>query len=101
MERLDELRGDDTDDAAVPALAGHDQHGPRADLRVGLDDLLRRGENACFLLLTAQVLGVELQRQRARLSPSVSSLARSSRVAISGLLMRPAALTRGASMNEM
>ena len=34
-------------------------------------------------------------------SPLDSSLASRSRVAMSGVLMRPAAFTRGASMNEM
>ena len=54
-----------------------------------------------FFLLAPDVLAVELLRERRASSPIASSLASSSRVAMSGVLMRPAAFTRGASMNEM
>ena len=102
VERVHELRGDDADDAAVPALAGDDQDRPGADVRIGLDDLLRRGEDLGFFLLPADVLARRAAVASARASsPSASSLASSRRVAMSGVLMRPAALTRGASMNEM
>ena len=102
MKRVDELRRDDADDAAVPAVAGDDQDRSRADVRIGLHDLLRGGQNLGFLFLTPDVLAVELQRElRALLRPSLRRSASSSRVAMSGVLMRPAALTRGATMNEM
>ncbi len=66
VERVDELRRDDADDAAVPAFAGDDQHRARADVRIGLDDLLRGREDLGFLLLPPDVLAVELLRQRPR-----------------------------------
>ena len=53
-----------------------------------------------FLLLAAEVLVVRAAAPAPRASsPSASSVASSRRVAMSGVLMRPAALTRGASMN--
>ena len=67
MERVDQLRRDDADDAAMPAFAGDDEHRVRADVRIGLHDLLRRREDLGFLFLAAHVLAVELQRERARL----------------------------------
>ena len=42
VERVHELRRDDADDAAVPALAGDDEHRARADVGIGLDDFLAR-----------------------------------------------------------
>ena len=53
-----------------------------------------------FFLLAPEVLVVQLLRQRRAPRRSIaSSVASSRRVAMSGVLMRPAALTRGASMN--
>ncbi len=37
VERVHELRGDDADDAAVPALARHHEHAARPDVGIGLD----------------------------------------------------------------
>ena len=65
VERVDQLRRDDADDAAVPALAGDHEHGLRADVRIGLDDLLGGGEDGGFLFAPADVLRVELHGQRA------------------------------------
>ena len=67
MKGIDQLRGDDADDAAVPAVAGDDEDRSRADVRIGLHDLLRGGEDLGFLFLPPDVLAVELQRQRAHL----------------------------------
>ena len=64
---VDQLRGDDADDAAVPALAGDDQHRLRADVGIGVDDLAGRGDDVLLLLAAAGVLGVELLGQRLRL----------------------------------
>ena len=101
VKRVDQLRRDDADDAAVPALAGDDENRARADVRIGLDDFLRRGEDLRLFLLAPDVLAVELQRQRPRLvAHAPRRSASSSRVAMSGVLMRPAAFTRGASMND-
>ena len=102
MEGVHELAGDDPDHAAMPAFAGDDDDRERADVGIGLNDLLRRGQNLRFFRLAPHVLAVELRRQRLRASSAiVSSAASSSRVAMSGVLMRPAAFTRGASMNAM
>ena len=101
VKRVDELRRDDADDAAMPAFAGDDEHRSGADVGIGLDDLLRGGQDLRFFLLPAHVLAVELQRQRPRLVAHRFVAASSSRVAMSGVLMRPAAFTRGATMNEM
>ena len=67
MERVDELGGDDADDAAMPAVAGHDEDRARADIGIGLHDLLRGGEDLGFFLLPPDVLAVELQRPAPRL----------------------------------
>ena len=67
MVRVDQFRRDDADDAAVPALPRHDQHGPRADVRVVLDQALRLGDDGAFLGLPALVLRVQLRRQPPRL----------------------------------
>ena len=101
VEGVDELRGDDADDAAVPAFAGDDEHAARADVGIGLDDLPRLGDDVLLFLPAARVLG----RRAARPAPAprraiASSEASSSRVAMSGVLMRPAALTRGATMKR-
>ena len=64
IERIDQLRRDDADDAAVPAFAGDDQDAPGADLGIGLDDLLRLGEDVLILLAAARVLGLELVGKR-------------------------------------
>ena len=102
MERVHQLRRDDADDAAMPAFAGDDDDRARADLEVGLDDLLRLRDDLGLFLLAAQVLGVRAARASSRASsPIASSDASSSRAAMSGVLMRPAALTRGASTNPM
>ena len=66
VERVHELRGDDADDAAVPALAGDHEDGARADVGIRLDDLPGGGEDRGFLFLPPHVFAVELQRQRAR-----------------------------------
>ena len=63
MKGVDQLRGDDPDHATVPSLAGDDEHRPRAHGRIGLDDLPGSRQNPRFLLLTPDVLAVELQRQ--------------------------------------
>ena len=65
--RVDELRRGDADDAAMPALAADDEHVVGADRRVGLDRLLRLGDELGFLLLAPQVLVVQLLREPARL----------------------------------
>ena len=62
--RVDELRGRDADDAAMPAVAADDEHVVRADGRIGLDRLLRLRDELGFLLLAAEVLVVELLRER-------------------------------------
>ena len=66
VERVDELRRDDPDDAAVPALARDDEHGARTDVGIVLDQLARLGHDGGFLLLPARVLVVELLGQRPR-----------------------------------
>jgi len=67
VEGLDELGGDDPDDAAMPALAGHDQHVARADVGVAFDARLRLGDDRLLLLLAALVLAVERLGQLPRL----------------------------------
>ncbi len=69
MKRIDEFRGDDSDDATVPAVAGHDQHRSRPDARVRLNNLPGSRDDRGFLFLSAGVLAVELQRERARQVP--------------------------------
>jgi hypothetical protein len=101
MKRVDELRRHDSDHAAVPPFPTDDQDGSGADVRIGLNDLLRGGQDLRFFFLPPHVLAVQLQRELARSSAIVSSAASSSRVAMSGVLMRPAALTRGATMKPM
>ena len=64
--RVDELRRRDADDAAVPAVAADDEHVVRADGGVGFNRLLRLRDEIGFFLLAAQVLVVQLLRQRAR-----------------------------------
>ena len=97
--RVHELRRGDADDAAMPALAADDEDVVGADRRVGLDRLLRLRDELRLFLLASQVLVVQLLGQRRALRrPCASSVASSSRAAMSGVLMRPAALTRGASM---
>ena len=64
VERVDELAGDDADDAAMPAFAGHDEHGAGADVGIALDDLLRLGDDRRLFLLAADVLLVQLLGQR-------------------------------------
>ena len=96
---VDQLRRGDADHAAVPAFAADDEHVVRADRRVGFDRLLRLRDEVRFLGLA---LAGSL-RSAAAPSPRASSIAASSvassrRVAMSGVLMRPAALTRGARM---
>ena len=98
---IDQLRGDDADDAAVPALPRHHQHVVGADVRVGLDQLPRLGDDRRLLVLPLRVLDVELLGERPRLVPCASSEASSSRAAMSGDAMRPAALMRGASRKPM
>ena len=66
VKRIDQLRSNDSDDAAVPALAGHDDDRARADLEIGLDDLLRLGDDLRFFHLATHVFGVELLGQPAR-----------------------------------
>ena len=67
VEGVHELRGDDADDAPVPAFAGDDEDRVRADVRVVLDGAARLGEDLLLLRLPAQVLLVELLGERARL----------------------------------
>ena len=67
VKRVDELRGDDADDAAVPAFAPDDQHRVRADVGVGVHPASRRRQDCRFLLLTSQVLRFELLGQALRL----------------------------------
>ena len=71
-------------------------------VEVGLDDLLRLRDDLRFFLLPPEVLGVRAARP-ARAPPRAiaSSEASSSRAAMSGVLMRPAALTRGATTKPM
>ena len=64
--RVDELRRGDADDAAMPAFAADDQHVVRADRRIGLDRLLRLGDEIRFFGLALEVLFVQLLRQPAR-----------------------------------
>ena len=47
--RVDQLRRDDADHAAVPAVAADDEHVVRADRGVGLDRLLRLRDDVRFL----------------------------------------------------
>ena len=67
VERIHELAGHDADDAAMPSLAGDDEHRSRADIRIGLDDLPRRREDLRLFLLAPQVLPIELHRETPRL----------------------------------
>ena len=60
MERVNQLGGDDPDDAAVPALPRHHDHGSRADLEIGLDGFPRGGNDIGLFLLTPDVLRIEL-----------------------------------------
>ena len=101
VERVHELRGDDADDAAMPALAGDDEHVVRADLGIGLDDLLRLRRRCPPLPRWRRVFSsFELLGQRPRLVGHAPRRRRAAAAsAMSGVLMRPAALTRGASMN--
>ena len=101
VERVDELRRDDADDAAMPAVAGDDEDERAPTSGSVWTIFFACGEDLGFFLLPPHVLAVELQRQRRASSASASSAASSSRVAMSGVLMRPAALTRGASMKPM
>ena len=64
---VDDLRGGDSDHAAMPAFPADDEHIVRADRRVGFDGLLRLRDEIRFLALAAQVFFVQLQRQAARL----------------------------------
>ena len=65
MERVHQLRRDDSDDSAVPPLGGQDEHRSGTDIGIGLDDLPGRRENRGFFLLPADVFAIEQQRQRA------------------------------------
>ena len=67
MKRVDQLRRDDANDAAMPALAADDEHRPCADIRIGEDHLLRGRENLGLFFLAADVLVVERHRQLAHL----------------------------------
>ena len=67
VQRFHQLRRDDADDAAVPALAGDDDHRARADVEIGVDDLSRLRDDLGLLLLAPEVLAVELLGERARL----------------------------------
>src|SRR5438876_2954422 len=49
MKRVDQFRGDDADDASVPSVTGNDQHRPRPDVRVGLNNFSGGGENLRLL----------------------------------------------------
>ena len=60
VERVDELGRDDADHAAMPALARHDEDVVSADADVGLDLLLRVGDDVGFVGLAAGVLFAEL-----------------------------------------
>ena len=66
VKRVDQLRRDDADHAAVPPLAGHDDHRPRADARIGGDHLFRLRQHRGLFLLPPDVLGIELSRQASR-----------------------------------
>ena len=67
MKRVHQLRGHDADHAAVPAVARHHEHGSRADFRIRLHDLPGVGDDLGFFLLAADILAIELLRERARL----------------------------------
>ena len=99
--RVDQLRRDDADDAAVPAFAGHDQHVRAPIVGIGVDDLLRAAATMLGLFRLAPQCS---RRSAARASARASSRQRfvgrpaAAGSAMSGVLMRPAALMRGASM---
>jgi hypothetical protein len=101
VERVHQLRRHDANDAAVPAGAGHDNDGARAHLEVGLDDLLRLRDDLGFLLLAAQVLGVEQRGQLLRFAGHRLVGGEQEPAAMSGELIRPAAFTRGARTKPM
>ncbi len=64
---VDELRRRDADDAAMPAVPADDEDVVRADRRIGLDRLLRLGDEVCLFLLASQVFLVELLGERPRI----------------------------------
>ncbi len=67
VERVDDLRRDDADHAAVPSLAGDDEHRSRSDFGIGLDHLARLGDDVLLFLASARVLDLELFGEAARL----------------------------------
>ncbi len=69
VEVVDELGGDDADDAAMPALPRHDDDVVRADVGIGLDQLAGLGDDRRFLFLALRVLDVELLGEPAGLVP--------------------------------
>ena len=96
---IDQLRGDDADDAAMPALAGDDEHVVRADLRIALDGSAgpRRGSPPPVPAAWRSLPTTAARAARARARILVARPRKSnSSTASSGVLMRPAALSRGA-----
>ena len=93
-EGVHQLRRGDADDAAVPAFAADDEHVVRADRRVGLDRL-RLGDEVGFFGCRRRFSSLSWSASPRASSPIASSVASSSRVAMSGVLIRPAAFTRG------
>ncbi len=101
MKRVHELGRDDPDDPAVPAFTRHDDDRARSHFEIRLDQLARLRDDVGFFLLAPEILRVELLGQLASFVAIASSEARRSRAAMSGVLIRPAALTRGASTKPM
>ena len=98
VERVDQLRRRDADDAAMPAETADDQDVVGADRRIGFDRLLGLGDEIGFFGLALRFSSQSCCASARASSPIASSVARSSRAAMSGVLIRPAALTRGAIM---
>src|SRR6185369_5100203 len=60
MKCVDELRGDDADDAAVPALSRDHDHRTRSDFEIGLHQLAGLSDDVGFFFLPTEIFGVEL-----------------------------------------
>ena len=67
VKRIDQLRGDDADDAAVPAVAGDDEDRSRADVRIGLTIFLAAATISASSSCRRTFLAIELHRQRPHL----------------------------------
>ena len=67
MKEVDELRGNDADDPAVPARAPHDEHRVGPDIGIGVHLSPGRGQDLRLLLPPAVVHLLELPGQAPRL----------------------------------